>query len=322
MLRKQRLILNIIKKLNLNLKGLTILTEVGSNNYIFTPLIALMAGAKKVNAWTRDSHFGNAEEIINRCKNLCQKYSLDVNRIEFAFNERPIEHIKQADIITNLGFVRPLNRDFLKNINAKAVIPYMCESWEIREGDVDIDYCKSNNIQVAGTWENHPDLLIFDFCENLIEKICYEAGFEIKQNNILIVSNDNFGRAAFDVFKMRANNLRIVSIEKFHTIDFGELDFIFLSDYKNSIDIFTEEILQELSLKDISIVHLCGFLELNKIKEYGIKVYPQINGYQERMTRTLDYLGSKPLIDLHAAGLKVGELMFKKVESDLIQRII
>ena len=52
-----------IKSLDLNLKSYVVLTEVGSNNYIYTPIIPLLAGAKRVYAWTRDSSYGSGEEI-------------------------------------------------------------------------------------------------------------------------------------------------------------------------------------------------------------------------------------------------------------------
>ena len=54
-------------------------------------------------------------------------------------------------------------------------------------------YFKQKGIKVAGTWENHPDLKIFDGCGHLAVKISQEAGYEVYQNKIIVWSNDHFG---------------------------------------------------------------------------------------------------------------------------------
>jgi maltose-binding protein MalE len=72
----------------------------------------------------------------------------------------------------------------------------MYEKWELRQADIDIEFCKQKGIKVAGTWENYPALKIFDYCEQLIVKMVFEAGYEIAQNNILVWSNDHFGKLA------------------------------------------------------------------------------------------------------------------------------
>ena len=55
-----------IKRLDLKLNSYIVLTEVGSNNYIYTPIIPLLAGAEKVYAWTRDSSYGSGEHIAKQ----------------------------------------------------------------------------------------------------------------------------------------------------------------------------------------------------------------------------------------------------------------
>ena len=65
--RALRLIKECIEKLNVNLKGYNVLTEVGTNAYLYTPLIAALAGADKVLAWTADTHYGLGETIKEEC---------------------------------------------------------------------------------------------------------------------------------------------------------------------------------------------------------------------------------------------------------------
>ena len=158
--RAKKIIENAIDLLKLNLSEKIVLTEVGSGYFVYTPIIALMANAKKVFAWSKDSKYGKAEDIMNQCDIIIKKLGIE-NRLEYSLNNRKIQHIKSADIITNLGFVRPLNEEFLNSVNNRAVITGMCEAWEIRSNDVNIELCKQKGIKVAGTWENHPDLKKF-----------------------------------------------------------------------------------------------------------------------------------------------------------------
>lgn len=322
MKREFNIINKIIRTLDLDLRGYNILTEVGSNNYAYTPIIALLSGAEKVFAWTSDSLYGKGEEIIKNCKEICVSMGLKYDRIEFVNNKRPKKHILSADIITNLGHVRPISKDFLKLTKLNCVIPYMCESWEYRSSDVDLAYCKEKSIKVAGTWENHPDLLVFNYCGNLIAKICLEAGFEILNNNILIVSDDNFGKVAKNIFlKMGAKLSQIISCSDLIKYDFNDIDFILLADYKLSYNIFNNKILDKFLENNISIIHLAGPLDFKKLRNYGINVFPKKDGFSKKMSFTLDYLGPKPVIYLHAGGMKVGELLLKNKKSNLIQKM-
>lgn len=318
--REARLITEIIKKLNLDLRGLNILTEVGSGPFFITPIIAVMAGAEKVYAWTKDSEYGRGDEIISNCIEKCNLYGISKNSIEYSNNLRPVRHIEDADIITNLGFIRPLDVDFLSFIKKNSVISYMCEAWEFRDTDIDLNYCRKHGIKVAGTWENKEGLRIFDGVGYLAAKICFEAGFEIYQNNIVIISNDQFGQAikrAFD--NMGANKVFVIKPVELNISQQLKVDFIILADYVESVNIFTDNIINFLLENDISVVHLAGNIDFHYLDSKGVYVYPKKSGANHRMTFTLAHLGLKPLIDLHAAGLKVGEELIKNNLSNLSQ---
>ncbi|MCB9294261.1 MAG: hypothetical protein H6559_14240 [Lewinellaceae bacterium] len=319
-MREERLIDEIIDKLKLDLSKQTILTEVGSSHYALTPIIALKANAHKVYAWTRDSVYGKGIENIEYCKLLCNKFNVNPNKITFSINERPNSHINDANIITNLGFVRPINKEFLDSCKPNAVISYMCEAWEYREGDVDIEYCKEIGIKVAGTWENHPSIKVFESCGNLILKMCFNAGFEIFQNRILIISEDEFGRVAREIFlKAGADEVYLVAPYSKSKIIQKAWDFILLADYSTKIDFFHNT--SPLLLNTGGIVHLSGILNYQELKKAGFFVYPNQDGYAQKMSKTLDFLGPKMVINLHAAGLKVGELLTKNITSPLLQEM-
>ncbi len=329
--RAKRVIEEIIKGLKLDLKGLTILTEVGSNLFALTPIICAIAGAKTIYAWTRDSRFGAGIDNVKQCRSIQQEMNLQNIDIQFAINERPNKHIQEAHIITNLGFVRPLDNFFLQNVNPrKTVISLMCEAWELRKSDIDIDYCKQNNISVAGTWEDHPSLEVFQSTGKLAVKMALEAGYEVYQNNILIWSNDSFGKVAYRAFlDFGANRVMMTTSTEVLMKNLAKLDFIYVCDYDEERAFFSnkkgEGIWELADLKKINpsigIVHLYGSVDVNFLSKNHITVFPEINGKPKVMTKTLAHLGLVPLIRLHAGGLSVGQMMLEKQESNLIQTI-
>ena len=79
------------------------------------------------------------------------------------------ERIGSADIVTNLGFVRPINGEFLRRLKPTAVIPLMFETWEYRHADLDLSECRRLGIAVLGTNEHHPDLKILENIGKLLE---------------------------------------------------------------------------------------------------------------------------------------------------------
>lgn len=318
-LRAADLISKIKSRLSLNLEGRSVLTEAGSNYFIYTPLIAYYSGASSIYVWIKDTVYGSAESIRKEFLQILNLLGISSDTFHLRLNERPEADIAASDIITNLGFVRPLDAAFLGNLNKTAVVSYMCEAWEVRAADVDIEYCKENNIPVAGVWEDHPDLLIFKGCGQLSVKLCMEAGLEVYQNSILIISDDKFGKVARESFvNAGAARVDVQSPAANNISDYSDYDLIFISDYS-----FAEEILSNASdltvLKGKTVVHLCGKVNFEALEAAGVNCYPRYNGQAKRMTKTLAHLGLKPIIDLHAAGLKVGELLYNKEASTLVQ---
>ena len=105
--RTAQLIKQAVSKLELDLSGLTVLTEAASGPYVVTPVIAAMAGAKRVLAITADSSYATADEVIHQTRSLESMCGLP-QRVEI-FQERQLGLFAEADIVTNLGFVRPLS---------------------------------------------------------------------------------------------------------------------------------------------------------------------------------------------------------------------
>ena len=323
--RAIRIILDSIDRLDLSLNGLSVLTEVGTNNYLYTPIVAALADAQKVYAWTSDTSYGPGCETIERCSNLASKLGV-LERIEFSNNEKKAEHIQAANIITNSGFIRPIDEVFLKHVNAKkCVIPLMYEAWECRVADVDVQACKVAGVKVAGTWENHPAIRVFDATGPLAIKLATEAGFEVYRNEIAVWSADDFGATAARAFESLGAKSVLLTSDKVELLSIlPHLDFVYFCDYAGKVPLVGSGGILDLSeLKKLNpgvgIVHLFGDLNLELCLGHGVRVYPSKYGYPERMTETLAYLGLEPSINLTVAGLKVGQSMIEANENDLVQ---
>jgi hypothetical protein len=323
--RALKIIDTYIKKLCLDLSGYSVLTEVGSNNYLYTPLIASLAGAKNVFAWTADTRFGKGVHIVERCADLAQRLGV-LERIEFSINNRNMTHVKLANIVTNSGFIRPIDREFVVHINAsKCVVPLMYEAWEHRSSDLDLVACREESVQVAGTWENHPDLEIFNGTGQLAVKLVMEAGFEVYRNNIAVWSSDEFGSVAKKAFESAgASSVKVLSEKRKLFELLPSLDVVYFCDYFGSSLLVGDD--GVLSFTDIrtfnpalGIVHLFGNVDVKTCQANGINIYPKQNGSEKQMTVTLAYLGPEPVLSLNVAGFKVGQTLLAGNKNSLCQ---
>jgi hypothetical protein len=314
--RLVRLIRETISFLELDLKGLTVLTEAASGPYVVTPVIAALANAERVIAITADSRFASAEEVVAQTRALEALSGVD-REIE-VHTERSPELFARADIVTNLGFVRPIDERAVQAMKQLAAVPLMCEAWEFRSGDVDLAACRRRGIPILGTNEDYPGLDVFQYSGWLCLKMLLEAELEVHKSRILIVSGDKFGRV---IEKLLARSgVAVCLLDNLREIDREQLargDALVVADYlRDDViigaggDIGAVELAQ--LNQGITVIQFAGRVDTQGLAENGIKVYPGIELDAHRMAMTLSGLGPRPVVELHAAGLKVGEIAVRK----------
>ena len=141
-IKTNRLIKGIIKaieKFELSLRDKVVLTEAATGNYVVTPVIAAVTGAKKVYAFTKDSCYGSVEGVKKQTYSLAK--ILGVVRKIFIITSFESVDFKSVDIVMNTGFLRPITRELISKLPSKSVIPLMYEPWEFREGESDLEAC-------------------------------------------------------------------------------------------------------------------------------------------------------------------------------------
>ncbi|SHJ49417.1 hypothetical protein SAMN02745248_00299 [Hathewaya proteolytica DSM 3090] len=312
--RSIHLIKRVVDFLELNLHNLTVFTEAASSEFIYTSIIAAMAGAEKVYAISKDSSYGLKEQIKTDTMLFAKLCGVE-NKIEVVFDK---EKIGEAHIVTNLGFVRPIDKCTVDKMREDAVVPYMCEAWEVRSGDVDIEYCKEKGINVVGTNENYPGLDVFNFSGYLALKMLFDAKIEIYKSKIVIVSEDRFGSVIHNTLSKLSNDVILIKeINEKNSELVKDVDALIIADYtsnkcyigKDNSQITSQE-LKKLS-KSVTVIQFAGIVDIEDLNENNIFYYPKYEVGSFRMGKTLAYLGPKPIIDLHCAGLKVGELAYR-----------
>ena len=170
-----RLVRQCIRDFALRLDGLTVLTEAATGYYAYTSVLCALAGAKKVYALARHSRYGTIDEVKDAVCAFGDLAALARCAIEVVTEKTP-EIIAEADIITNSGNVRPIDRDMIGHMKGTAVIPLMYESWEFREEDVDLPACRDKGILVMGTDESVKEIAMFQYSGPLCLKLIHLTG--------------------------------------------------------------------------------------------------------------------------------------------------
>ncbi|SEO70668.1 hypothetical protein SAMN04490178_104106 [Propionispora vibrioides] len=293
--------------------GLTVVTELASGLYAVTPLIALLAGAKRVICLGQDTAYGTFNELADDLYKLANSWGLPRPIIT---DNRFDPVLKGADIVTNLGMVRPLDKQLLSFIGAQAVVPYMCEAWEYREGDVDLEACIQLGIPVMGTDESHSSVGVFQYCGMLAVKMILEAGFEVLGNRIAIVSSDRFGLTIRETLSQNGALVQLFTdVEDYSDIERQSWDVIIVAEYVKrecvlgKTGLISGGRLVKLLKRQPTIVQFAGWNQICELKKYQCRIHPQVELSPLRMAKTLSYLGPYPIVLLHTAGLLVGEKM-------------
>lgn len=320
--RLKRICEQSIRQLNLDLTGLKVVTEAATGLFAITPVIAALAGAQEVVCLGKDNVYGTYEEAQSNIIELARKWG--ISNICMT-NNRNDEILKGANIITNLGNVRPLDSELLQNVGQQVVIPYMCESWEMRNGDVDFEYCQKKGIPIMGTDENHPNVGVFNYCGVLAIKLILEAGFEILGNKIAVISSDHFGPIICQTIRDCGGEvINFAKNDDYFGIEKQQWDIVLVAEYSEINDILGKKGLISgnrlevlLSRTDI-IIQFAGANQLDLLKE-KVNFYPAVKLSPNRMARTLADLGIWPVVLLHVAGLAVGEKMARAKAMNLTE---
>ena len=326
--RKQKFVREAIEKFSLNLDGLTVFTEAATGNYLYTPIIAAIAGAERVFAVTSDSKYGKKEDVKEQTLREANELGV-ASRVTIAF-EKNRTPLSKSDIITNSGFVRPITREMISCMKPTAVIPLMWEAWEFRSEELDLQACWEKGIVVMGTNEHHPSLDLFRSIGFKICKLLFDAGFSVYHDRLLLIASGDYGHSIADflihnsisvdrvVFEGTVPEHQKTFVQSREKIvrNLDKYDALIVAELHHDIDILsTDGFITTGLLKEVNpliqIIYVCGVVNKDDITRDGLAMYPTNTSPFGYITTSADYLGWKPTLELNTAGLKVGEVMAK-----------
>lgn len=313
--RVERLVDSAIARFALDLTGTVVLTETASGPFVMTPLIAARAGASVI-AVTRDSRFGTADDV--------RRYTADWSA-RLGVADRVTTHVGQgaerageAALITNLGFVRPIDDAFLARTHPGAVVSLMCEPWEVRSEDVDVAACRRHGIPVLGTDERDPRLQTFGFVGMLALKLLLELEVEVMLSRVLVVSSEPFASPIAAL--LRAAGADVITLDVTVGADLRaaalteilpELDAVVVAEHRDRRPVVGGEsglTVDALVDGGAVLAHIAGVVE---DPDGRLRKHPSGPVAPGWMSVTTDALGPRPVIDLHAAGLRVGQALLE-----------
>jgi hypothetical protein len=295
-----------VQKLELDLREKTVITECATGIYSCTPILAALAGAKKVVAYGQNSQYGTFKEAKTDISKLCNALNIPQEILLLTNSQQTLNtYLPQGDIITNSGHLRPFNNNRLRMLKAGCVIPLMYEAWEFRKSDLCLKTCLKHDIVVAGTNERHSQIGVFNYLGPLVAKSLFEEGLELTENNILLVCDNDFkyyinkSLTALGANVTHNNNNPDVEL---NAIVFAHTPLL----SGGSLDIMKLNLPRKVPL----CLHLWGDID----RSYFItKWVPHNVPEPGHMGIKLSSLGVEPVVRLQGGGLKVGEIISNNI---------
>jgi hypothetical protein len=249
------------------------------------------------------------------------------SKVSFYEKQVPEEVYSTIDILTNSGFLRPIKGDIITKLKKTAVIPLMWETWEFREGEIDIEACQKALIPIIGTNEHFKDADMFAYPGMLALKLLFQSNLEVACNKFILLGGGLTGKLIAKTFKNigidfmwfgdngreRMKDMFSYSSLKGELFKQKRLDAIVVADH-----IFKREIIGSngyISFNEIrnqfpyvKICHICGNINVMELQSSNLSFYPDnIKPFGYMSYETIN-LGWEPVIMLASAGLKVGEI--------------
>ena len=322
--RVDRILRRCIESAEIDLSGLVVFTEAATGPYLYTPIMCVLAGAKKVFAVAADSAFALKEEIKQRTLAATSHWGVS-DTINVVF-QKIEDDVGECDVITNTGFVRPIDAKMISWMKPTAVVPLMWETWELRDGELDLDACRRREILVMGTDEFAPPHAMYPWSGFAAMKLLFELGLEGYKTKVLLLGGrPGLGKSIYDHFKRLDMEVSWFSDDQeesrpYHELpahfeEYGaEYDALILAEYDKPVRLLGHGGL--LTYEQILTVNpglrlgvAAGNIDAAGLRQSGLHYFPEVIRPFKYLSYQAHHLGPLPVLELYAAGLKVGEVM-------------
>jgi hypothetical protein len=305
----------LVEKYQIDCTGLTILTEAASGSYFFNPLIPIVANANSVMTFCKSTSYGNVEEIEKEMSDVYSELGYRDNYHFHRILNRKL--LCKADIVTNSGHLRPLDEAFIGSLKDTAVIPLMWEPWEMREGEIDLLKAKERNILIMGTNERSAPCDMRPYGILTALHLMMEHKASIVDDHILIIGSQPTLalpiEEGFNALNLACKRISVdessSEIEK--SLEWATYILVAEHSYKGVIigsgGILDTEMIIANNICGIGVIS--GSVDTTVLFDRGISVFPEKVASYGYMSYSPCEIGPYGVMDLFAAGLKVGQTM-------------
>jgi hypothetical protein len=306
--RLAALIRAAVERCELNLTGKVVLTEAACGAYVVTPILAACGGAERVYATTRSTAYGSVDEVIAQTLEVAQLAGVR-DRIEIVTGRSPAI-VGQADIITNSGHVRPIDRELIGWMKPSAVVSLMYEAWEFRPGDVDLDACRERGIAVGATNERHPDVDVFSFLGPMAVKLLLDAHVAVYRSSVLLLCDNPFSGFLIRGLKRAGATVDVAeSVADAPRNRRYDAILVALQPRDVAVVAASDARLIASSWPGAVLGQFWGDIDRLALEHLNVPLWPEKAPGPGHMGILPSGIGPEPVIRLQAGGLKVGELL-------------
>ena len=323
-----RLAERAIARHELDLQGMTVLTEAATGYYRATATVAALAGAAVV-AVARDSDFGTREEAHEQTAYLARLAGVQ-DRVSFVGSklQAPLDTV---DVVTNLAGVRPIDESVIRSLPETAVVSLMFAVADWRPTEVDAVGCRRAGIAIAGVDEDGIDL--FRYTALRVAWFLLSLGVEIVGSTLLFAADGIVYPKVARVFAQMGARVLVAGPDGPGRVSLcgaekvgdglGDTEVRRLLPEVDALLTFTAQPETELVgasavisaaelaalAPHLAVVVYNGRVDRRGLEEAGLRVFPESDPGGGHTARTIGELVPAPVIELHTAGLRVGEVM-------------
>lgn len=297
------------ERCSLDLSGAIVLTEAATGSYAVTPILAAMAGAR-VYARTRSTRYGSFEQVSAITSELAELAGV-ADRVRLSA-DIPEEAVREADIVTNSGHIRPLDGSLIARMKSTVVIPLMYEAWEFRSGDVDLEACLRKGIPVGGTNERHPAVDVFSFLGIMAVRLLLDAGIEAYGSHVLLLCDNDFG--PFIEAGLRGAGANLWTAVRLQDAPRLPYDAVVVALKSGSRLVLSADDAASIAGWDARpvVLQYWGDIEREAFEKLSIPLWPREAPPWGHMGVLPSAVGPDPIVRLQSGSLKVGEILWRE----------
>jgi hypothetical protein len=302
-----------VAAMGIDLDDRVVVTEAATGAYAITPVIAALAGARHVYGFTRATRYGSVDEVVRQTRDLALEAGV-LERIEVR-TDRPLAVIDEADVVTNSGHVRPIDREVVNRMRPTAVLPLMFESWEIQAGrfDLALDEAVARGIRVAGTNERHPLVDVFSYLGTMAVKLLFDAGTSVRNTRIVLACDNPF--APYLEAGLSAAGATVRTTTSVTDVDAAfDPDYVLVSLTPTGSPVVRSDDVRWIAATwpTAVVAQFWGDLDRSSLDDAGVRYWPVQAPPAGHMAILPSQPGPEPVIRLQAGGLKVASVLLKQ----------